>query len=146
MGEFRLEVWYTGGLGAEYRTMRERAGIGLLLLTLAGQVGRAEPATGPGDYGYRHEEYHHKGLVDELEKKVGHSCCDRMGECRATYVDLAQKKVFLDGRWCALGHHTAIRKDVILPDSFALVCAGKSLSGPGNPCPAVYCIAISPGL
>lgn len=126
--------------------MRRRLGIAMSALILMVQLCAAEPKQGPGDYGYRHHEYHQNGVVDELERKVGHSCCDRTGECRATYVDLAHKKVFLDGRWCPLGHHTAIRKDIVLPDSFALVCAGKSRTGPGNPCPSVYCIAISAGL
>lgn len=100
----------------------------------------------PGDYGYRHRDYHDRGLVEELERKVGHSCCDKVGECRATYVDLANNTALVDGRWCPLGHRTAIRKDITLPDSFALVCAGKSRSGGGNPCPPVYCVAISPGI
>ncbi len=100
----------------------------------------------PGDYGYRHRDYHDRGLVEELERKVGHSCCDKVGECRATYVDLANRKVLVDGRWCPLGHRTAVRKDIMLPDSFALVCAGKSISGLGNPCPPVYCVAVSPGI
>lgn len=100
----------------------------------------------PGDYGYRHRDYHDRGLVEELERKVGHSCCDKVGECRATYVDLTNKTVLVDGRWCPLGYRTAIRKDIMLPDSFALVCAGKSRSGGGNPCPPVYCVAISPGI
>ena len=98
----------------------------------------------PGDYGYRHEDYHQRGLINELERKAGQSCCDGHGECRATYVKLAERKVFVDGRWCPIGHRTAIRFDLELPDHFALVCAGLS-ARIGNPCPVVYCVATAPG-
>lgn len=99
----------------------------------------------PGDYGFRHERYHDEGLVAELERKVGHSCCDDIGECRASYVDLKARKAFVDGRWCPIGHRTSIRTDIVLPDRFALVCAGKSQSR-GNPCPPIFCLAIAPGI
>lgn len=109
-------------------------------------VVRAQGTDGqPGDYGFRHERYHEQGIVEELERKVGHSCCDHMGECRASYVDIKARKAFVDGRWCPIGHRTSIRTDIMLPDRFALVCAGKSASS-GNPCPPIFCLAISPGI
>jgi hypothetical protein len=97
----------------------------------------------PGDYGYRHLEYHHNGIIDELRRKTGRSCCDGIGECRATYVNIPERKAFLDGNWCPIGA-APIRRDIVLPDQFALVCADRS-AGPVYPCPAVYCVAVGPG-
>jgi len=99
---------------------------------------------GPGDYGYRHMEYHLRGTVEDVEAKSGKSCCDNMGECRATYVNLGDETVYLNGKWCPITRHAAIRFDVSLPDEMAMVCAGRLLD-PLNNCPIVYCGAVPPG-
>jgi hypothetical protein len=101
-------------------------------------------AAEPGDYGYHHEYYHRRGLIDELARRTGRSCCDEIGECRATYVRLREREVYLEGRWCEIGHDVPVRTDIPLPDEFALVCAGRS-AWPHLPCPFVYCIAVAPG-
>ena len=99
---------------------------------------------GPGDYGYRHMEYHTRGTVRDVEEKSGHTCCDKMGECRATYVNLKERTAYLDGKWCPIKRDAAIRYDVSLPDEMAMVCAGSFLD-PITRCPIVYCGAIPPG-
>ena len=117
----------------------------LILASAAVGAARAqETGPKPGDYGYRHLEYHHKGVINELRRKTGRSCCDNIGECRATYVDLEKKMVFLDGKWCPISRSAAVRHDIALPDHFALVCAGRS-AGPLMPCPFVYCVAVALG-
>ncbi|MGH6815362.1 MAG: hypothetical protein ACREC6_06645 [Hyphomicrobiaceae bacterium] len=117
-----------------------------LILTLAASASawaqHGEPQ--PGDYGYRHMEYHRNGIIDELRRKTGRSCCDNIGECRATYVDMEKRTVFLDGKWCPISRSAVIRHDIALPDHFALVCAGRS-AGPQMPCPFVYCVAVALG-
>ena len=115
-----------------------------VLAAVSPPVVAQENSKGPGDYGYRHEEYHHRGIVDELERKAGQSCCDKKGECRATYVDMAQRRAFVEGRWCPMEQQTSIHTDIALPDRFALVCAGRPAS-PYNPCPTIYCVALAPG-
>jgi hypothetical protein len=117
----------------------------LVFLALSGACGAVaeEYQSQPGDYGYRHHQYHHNGIIEELRRKTGRSCCDGLGECRATYVNLQQKQVFVDGKWCPLGD-AAVRQDIDLPDQFALVCAGTS-SWSLQACPRVYCVAIAPG-
>jgi hypothetical protein len=118
--------------------------ISAVLLLSGAAAAVADPGGRPGDYGYRHEDYHQRGLIEELERKAGQSCCDGHGECRATYIDLRERKVYLDGRWCPIGFRTALRFDLELPDQFALVCAGRPRSE-GNPCPVVYCVAAALG-
>jgi hypothetical protein len=119
--------------------------LGLLMALIAAMpVGAAaQEHGGPGDYGYRHEEYHRRGIIDELRRKTGATCCDGMGECRATYVNVKQETALLDGRWCPL-NAAPIRRDIQLPDHFSLVCAGPS-APPFFPCPIVYCVAVGPG-
>ena len=99
---------------------------------------------GPGDYGYRHMEYHARGTVEDVESKSGRSCCDSMGECRATYVNLINKTAYLNGKWCPIKTDAAIRYDVSLPDEMAMVCAGRFLD-PVTRCPVVYCGAVPSG-
>jgi hypothetical protein len=111
---------------------------------MAASAGAQDLPPGPGDYGFRHDEYHARGIIDELQRKTGSFCCHG-GECRASYVKLAERKVLVDGRWCPIGHRTHMRSDIVLPDHFALVCAGKSEPGPLNQCPPVFCIVLAPG-
>jgi hypothetical protein len=116
----------------------------VLIIAAGAGVALAQEERGrPGDYGYRHQQYHHNGVIDELRRKTGRSCCDGVGECRATYVDLRQKQALIDGKWCPLGD-AAVRQDITLPDQFALVCAGTA-AWPLHPCPIVYCVAVAPG-
>lgn len=115
----------------------------LFLLAEASCVVAEDYQSRPGDYGYRHHQYHHNGIIDELRRKTGRSCCDGLGECRATYINLQQKQAFVDGKWCPLGD-AAVRQDIDLPDQFALVCAGTA-AWPLYPCPVVYCVAVAPG-
>lgn len=113
----------------------------MLSLCFAGAVYAQE--LGPGDYSYLHEEYHKWGSIDELRAKTNSQCCDGMGECRATYVDMRTKKAYVDGRWCPLPENSnLIRADVSLPpNGYALVCAGQSMDlYPA--CPKVYCVAL----
>lgn len=112
-------------------------------LVLSGTAKAQEHHAQPGDYGYRHHEYHHNGVIDELRRKTGRTCCDGLGECRATYVNLPQGQAFVDGKWCPLGN-AAVRQDITLPDQFALVCAGTT-PWPLKPCPIIYCVAVAPG-
>ena len=99
---------------------------------------------GPGDYGYRHMEYHIRGTVDDVEAKSGKSCCDSTGECRATYVNLSNRTAYLNGKWCPIKVDAPIRYDVSLPDEMAMICAGKLLD-PMTKCPVVYCGAVPSG-
>ena len=99
---------------------------------------------GPGDYGFRHMEYHMRGTVRDVEAKSGTDCCDKMGECRATYVNAANRTAYLNGKWCPIKTDAAIRYDVSLPDEMAMVCAGKFLD-PVTRCPVVYCGAVPSG-
>ena len=116
----------------------------LILALIALTAARAQDNPGrPGDFGYRHWEYHYNGLIDELRRKTGRSCCDGAGECRATFANMPERKVFLDGHWCPIGG-AVVRYDLALPDDFALVCAGRS-AGPTFPCPVVYCVAVATG-
>jgi hypothetical protein len=116
-----------------------------LLLILAGGTAHAQRyKSEPGEYGFRHQQYHHNGIIDELRRKTGRSCCDGLGECRATYVNLQKRTAFVDGKWCPLGD-AAVRQDIPLPDEYALVCAGTS-AWPLTQCPIVYCVAVAPGL
>ncbi len=125
------------------RSVRGRAWVALTVMLL--MVSRIDLcAAEPGDYGYRHDEYHRRGLIDELERKTERSCCDAVGECRAAYVRLREGEVYLEGQWCVIGRDVPVRTDIALPDEFALVCAGRS-AGPNLPCPMVYCIAVAPG-
>ena len=110
----------------------------LLMLLSAGPL-----SAEPGDYGYHHEEYHRRGLVEELQRKTGWLCCDEVGECRATYVRLPERKVYLEGRWCTIDPQVPVRTDLPLPDEFALVCAGRARTD--LHCPNIYCIAVPPG-
>ena len=112
--------------------------LALLLLTSVAPL-----AAEPGDYGYHHEEYHRRGLVEELQRKTGWLCCDEVGECRATYVRLPERKVYLEGRWCTIDPQVPVRTDIPLPDEFALVCAGRARTD--LHCPNIYCIAVPPG-
>ncbi|NBV77359.1 hypothetical protein EBR66_04310 [bacterium] len=98
-----------------------------------------------GDYGYRHMEYHKYGSIDALRRQKDgsmRSCCDNMGECRATNVNVKERKVFIDGQWCPIPPLVELREDVPLPDvDHDLVCAGKTY---GRTCPTVYCVALRP--
>lgn len=113
------------------------------LIALTPVVAAAQDEGRPGDYGYRHEEYHRRGIIDELRRKTGASCCDGMGECRATYVNVPRELALIDGRWCPL-NAAPVRRDIQLPDHFSLVCAGPSVP-PFFACPIVYCVAVAPG-
>lgn len=114
-----------------------------LALCVVGVPAYAEEL-GPGDYGYRHMEYHMRGTVDEVEEKSGKTCCDNVGECRATYVNLLNRTAYLNGKWCPIKADAAIRYDVSLPDEMAMVCAGAYIS-PKTGCPTVYCGAVPSG-
>src|SRR5262249_32285935 len=64
-------------------------GICLMLVVAAPVKPIAQEDWGrPGDYGYRHQEYHHRGIIEELRRKTGQLCCDGIGECRATYANM----------------------------------------------------------
>lgn len=123
--------------------MDRRTGLLIVGLAAASFGAAAQNEGRPGDYGYRHQDYHRRGLIDELRRKTGMSCCDRVGECRATYVDMARAMAYIDGNWCPLGS-ARVRRDIELPDQFSLVCAGSS-APPFFPCPIVYCVALAPG-
>jgi hypothetical protein len=114
----------------------------MLVMAASAEPIAQENAARPGDYGYRHQEYHHKGIIEELRRKTGQLCCDGMGECRATYANMQEHTVLLDGNWCPIGY-ASIRRDIALPDQFALVCAGRSPRL--FACPNVYCVAVPPG-
>jgi hypothetical protein len=118
--------------------------LAVLLVVAAASGASAQDHDGkPGDYGFRHHQYHRNGIINELRRKTGRSCCDGYGECRATLVNLRLKLAFVDGQWCPLGD-AAVRQDIPLPDEYALVCAGTSAL-PMHPCPIVYCVAVAPG-
>ena len=120
--------------------MRELFAVGVVSAFSAMPLPVQADELGPGDYGYRHMEYHSQ----EVEEKSGYTCCDKMGECRVTYVNLKDGTAYLDGRWCPIKRDAAIRYDVSLPDEMAMVCAGSFLD-PITRCPIVYCGAVPPG-
>jgi hypothetical protein len=123
--------------------------LGITITQLAAEE-KGKPQPQLGDYGYNHHLYHNHngtGVIDELNKQSqivrGHKCCDSIGECRETQVNLAETQVLLDGRWCDIPATAFKSWTTPLPDSHSKIvaCAGK-----GSPqiCPTIWCIALRP--
>lgn len=113
----------------------------LLAMAMVSAGAEEKKALGLGDYGYRHHDFHtgpDGGVVGALRRKTGRSCCDQMGECRATRINIQKRTALLDGKECPLGN-VEIRTDIDLPGGDDVVCASKTS---GTSCPKVYCAAV----
>lgn len=70
-----------------------------------------------GTYGYRHQEMHDLGVIQDLITRSGQNCCDggMGGECRVTQISTDGKFYRYNEQWCPLSTTTDIRTDVRLP-------------------------------
>ncbi len=106
----------------------------------------------PSDWGYRHRTcvdpngkewigLHESGAIDELDLKSGKTCCSNIykGECRATEVNMRERKVLVDGQWKDIAPNTKIVTDMEkLPDGVQAMVCGEKWSPP-------YCIGMTSG-
>lgn len=108
-----------------------------------------ETETRYGYYGYRHEELHASGVIQELMNKTGTQCCDggMGGECRVTTIRFSPEgtwEAYIDGVWTRIQNVT-IHYDIPLPnDAPAVVCASRHIV-PEVGAKGVYCVAASFG-
>ncbi|MEL6803917.1 MAG: hypothetical protein AAFO91_09075 [Bacteroidota bacterium] len=128
---------------------RTLTGILLLLLSILPLTTSLADDTSSeiGEWGYRYQELHEHGIVDELiERERARtsnntlSCCEgaHSGECRVTVIDPNNGSPMykIGDRWCPLRGH--VRTDIPLPgDITAVVCASAYIGYSG--CPTVYC-------
>ncbi|GEM_PF-5415707 len=107
-----------------------------------------EEAPGFSFWGYRHRELHALGLIEQLQERTQHKCCNSVesGECRVTSVNMPSKEVLIDGKWCPISKDTRIAALEGLGEiadgneTIAIVCAARSYSP--MVCPPAYCIGV----
>lgn len=134
----------------------------LLLLAVGAMqpVAADEPGKQPafGTYGYLHGLLHHHGVIAELLRRTGLTCCDggMGGECRGTLIRRAAatsqagqsvQYEFLHGQtWCPVT--SQVWFDIHFPDAVlqadinAVVCARRTAP---HVCPTTtFCSAVHP--
>ncbi len=117
-------------------------------LNLTESLSRSNPKK-LGDYGYRHHELHHTGVVASIIEHAGQNCCDggEGGECRVTKLQPHHGggfEAFLDGKWCPIPETVPILYSTkLLMDNTPVVCASERKGADG--CPIVFCAAAAWG-
>ena len=101
-------------------------------------------------WGYRHNELHAGGFIDQLMAATGSNCCNgpMSGECRVSEVDLPHRLVRIDDKWCPIRSKTKIATIEGLSNLneqnkvVAMVCAGINLTD-FDGCPEIYCVGVA---